>query len=163
MPGHQSGKWPLRARHGTSGPGIGFGYWVGWTTGNEGVPHPCRGFARQGGDFDFLSLMSHGGRKNGWTPSRIFARKTKRPRLDLSLGTSVDQPSPKCCSIANVFRTPSPVNGSSVPDMARTGSMDNCMKPRGFSNAPVFPSKADGNRVLENNGRRRFPLTHEDT
>jgi hypothetical protein len=56
-----------------------------------------------------------------WTLLRIFARKTKRPRLDLSLGTSVDQPSPKCCSIANVFLTPSPVNGSSVPDMARTG------------------------------------------
>jgi hypothetical protein len=62
--------------------------------------------------------------------SRIFARKTKRPGLDLSLRTSVDQPSPKCCSIANVFPTPNPVNGSSVPDMARTGSMDNRMKVR---------------------------------
>jgi hypothetical protein len=28
-----------------------------------------------------------------------IARKTKRPRLNLSHGTLVDQPSPKCCSI----------------------------------------------------------------
>jgi hypothetical protein len=88
----------------------------------------------------------------GAAASWIFTRKTKRPRLDLSLGTSVDQPSPKCCSIANVFLTPDRVNSSSVPDMARTGSMDNCMKVRGFSDAPAFPPKIDGYRVLENNG-----------
>ena len=53
----------------------------------------------------------------------IFTHKTKRPRLNLSLGTSVDQPSPKCCSIANLSLTPDAVNGSSVPDMAQMGSI----------------------------------------
>jgi hypothetical protein len=53
--------------------------------------------------------------------TQIFARKTKRPRLDLSLGTSVDQPSPKCCSRTTVALPPSTVNGSSVPDMALMG------------------------------------------
>src|SRR5262252_807892 len=32
----------------------------------------------------------------------LFARKTKRPGLSLSPGTSVDQPSPKCCSRTTV-------------------------------------------------------------
>jgi hypothetical protein len=35
-----------------------------------------------------------------------FVRKTKRPRLDLSPGTSVDQPSPKCCSRTTVVWAP---------------------------------------------------------
>src|SRR5208283_1762471 len=48
-----------------------------------------------------------------------FAYKTKRPRLSLSLGTSVDQPSPKCCSRTTLNVTPNPVNGSPVPYMAR--------------------------------------------
>ena len=51
---------------------------------------------------------------------RRFARKTKRPRLDLSRGTSVDQPSPKCCSRTTVTLTPCTVNGSLVPYPART-------------------------------------------
>ena len=88
---------------------------------------PCRTKRNKYG----ASIIS-GGSSSPWTLSRLFARKTKRPRLDLSLGTSVDQPSPKCCSIANVFLTPSPVNGSSVLDMARTGSMDKRMKVRGL-------------------------------
>src|SRR5579859_8042200 len=50
----------------------------------------------------------------------IFARKTKRPRLDLSLGTSVDQPSPKCCSRTTLTLPPHPVNGPLVPYLART-------------------------------------------
>jgi len=49
----------------------------------------------------------------------IFARKTKRPGLSLSPRTFVDQPSPKCCSIANVFLRPDPVNGPSVLELAR--------------------------------------------
>ena len=39
--------------------------------------------------------------RDGWCESEEkgnFGHKTKRPRLDLSHGTSVDQPSPKCCS-----------------------------------------------------------------
>src|SRR5271165_3301476 len=48
-----------------------------------------------------------------------FTRKTKRPRLNLSLGTSVDQPSPKCCSKTTLILTPDQVNGSPVPYMAR--------------------------------------------
>ena len=54
------------------------------------------------------------------TQESAFSRKTKRPRLDLSLGTSVDQPSPKCCS-RTTLRLPTPaVNGSLVLPMART-------------------------------------------
>ena len=53
--------------------------------------------------------------------TEILARKTKRPRLNLSLGTSVDQPSPKCCSRTTVALPPGAVNGSSVLDMARMG------------------------------------------
>jgi len=37
----------------------------------------------------------------------------------LSLGTSVDQPSPKCCSRTTLTLTPTPVNGSIVPCLAR--------------------------------------------
>ena len=38
-------------------------------------------------------------RHGGWQPyMETMACKTKRPGLDLSLGTFVDQPSPKCCS-----------------------------------------------------------------
>src|ERR1017187_10573886 len=33
-----------------------------------------------------------------WGNPGVLARKTKRPRLDLSLGTYVAQPSPKGCS-----------------------------------------------------------------
>src|SRR5215469_18605817 len=44
----------------------------------------------------------------------LFARKTKRPGLSLSPGTSVDQPSPKCCSRTTVGGTLGIVNGSSV-------------------------------------------------
>jgi hypothetical protein len=43
-----------------------------------------------------------------------FACKTKRPRLNLSLGTSVDQPSPKCCSRRRLSQARKPVNGSTV-------------------------------------------------
>jgi hypothetical protein len=42
-------------------------------------------------------------------------RKTKRPRLCLSLGTYVDQPSPKCCSKTRLSRVDQPVYGPSVP------------------------------------------------
>ena len=42
-------------------------------------------------------------------------RKTKRPRLDLSLGTYVDQPSPKCCSKTRLLHDPKLVNGPCVP------------------------------------------------
>jgi hypothetical protein len=49
----------------------------------------------------------------------ISARKTKRPGLSLSPRTFADQPSPKCCSIANLILTPDKVNGPSVPAMAR--------------------------------------------
>ncbi len=49
----------------------------------------------------------------------IYTHKTKRPRLDLSLGTSVDQPSPKCCSRTTLTLLPLTVNGSLVPCMAR--------------------------------------------
>jgi hypothetical protein len=83
----------------------------------------------------------------GTAALRFFAHKTKRPRLSLSLGTSVDQPSPKCCSIANLILTPTPVNGSSVPEMARTGSIRNHMK------ALVFLSREP--RLDPANSRRR--------
>src|SRR4029077_12617151 len=105
-------------------------------------------------DKDGVPTSSQGKRSAGLP--RIFTRKTKRPRLDLSLGTSVDQPSPKCCSIANVFPTPSPVNGSSVPDMARTGSMDNRMKARGLGRTFGFRAPIDSRGVLENNGRAKI-------
>jgi hypothetical protein len=62
-------------------------------------------------------VLRHGTNGEPWKP--CFARKTKRPRLNLSLGTSVDQPSPKCCSRTTLVPTPSPVNGSPVPYMAR--------------------------------------------
>ncbi len=45
---------------------------------------------------------------------RVLVRKTKRPRLDLSLGTSVDQPSPKCCSRTTLTPRPDSWNGSRV-------------------------------------------------
>jgi len=51
----------------------------------------------------------------------IIARKTKRPRLSLSLGTSADQPSPKCCSRRTLVLHPKTVNGSTVPPMAPMG------------------------------------------
>jgi hypothetical protein len=41
-------------------------------------------------------------------------RKTKRPRLGLSRGTYVDQPSPKCCSIRSIGYGPVLVNGTQV-------------------------------------------------
>ena len=91
-----------------------------------------------------------------------WQRKTKRPRLNLSLGTSVDQPSPKCCSIANVFLTPDPVNGSSVPDMARTGSIDNCMKVRDFNRWTYSIRKLTQTARRKTKARPRFPLKHED-
>ena len=63
----------------------------------------------------------HGGGFRGDTVLGLdFARKTKRPRLDLSRGTSVDQPSPKCCSRTTLALPRQPVNGSPVPWMART-------------------------------------------
>jgi hypothetical protein len=43
-----------------------------------------------------------------------FQRKTKRPRLDLSLGAYVDQPSPKCCSIRKIRHSLNLVNGTLV-------------------------------------------------
>ena len=57
-----------------------------------------------------------------------FWRKTKRPRLGLSLGTSVDQPSPKCCSRSNVLLPPNWVNGSPVLHMARKWGIANALK-----------------------------------
>src|SRR5271165_2463591 len=56
-------------------------------------------------------------------PGKICRHKTKRPRLDLSLGTSVDQPSPKCCSRITLTLTLNPVNGSAV---LRGGTQDPC-------------------------------------
>src|ERR1700687_3238602 len=41
-------------------------------------------------------------------------RKTKRPRLDLSLGTFADQPSPKCCSIRRIGLVEEKENGPRV-------------------------------------------------
>src|SRR5450755_1385031 len=43
------------------------------------------------------------------------ARKTKRPRLSLRLGTYVDQPSPKCCSRRSIDAAAQPGNGPIVP------------------------------------------------
>jgi hypothetical protein len=66
-----------------------------------------------------------------WYPSfgLVFARKTKRPRLSLSLGTSVDQPSPKCCSKTTLFLTFGMVNSLPVLSMARTcGYRPNAVK-----------------------------------
>src|SRR5437879_5722191 len=49
----------------------------------------------------------------------FWRAQNKTSRTQLSPRTFADQPSPKCCSIANVFPISSPVNGSSVPWMAR--------------------------------------------
>ena len=49
-----------------------------------------------------------------WNYPQWFGRKTKRPRLNLSLGTSVDQPSPKCCSRTTLTLGPDSWNGSRV-------------------------------------------------
>lgn len=43
------------------------------------------------------------------------AGKTKRPRLNLSGGTFVDQPFPKCCSGISLTLSSDPVNGARVP------------------------------------------------
>ncbi len=46
--------------------------------------------------------------------THMRTRKTKRPRLDLSLGTFVDQPSPKCCSRKSIDSQARVENGTSV-------------------------------------------------
>ena len=53
------------------------------------------------------------------TPDSLFAGKTKRPRPGLGLGTSVDQPSPKCCSRTTIRHSEKVVYGPCVPYMAR--------------------------------------------
>jgi len=53
-------------------------------------------------------------------------RKTKRPRLSLSLGASVDQPSPKCCSITRIGQGRDSVNGTEVPE-GGTIVLDRCL------------------------------------
>ncbi len=56
----------------------------------------------------------------GWQKYR-FTRKTKRPRLGLSHGTYVDQPSPKCCSRTTLRMPQESGNGSDVLCMALMG------------------------------------------
>jgi hypothetical protein len=52
--------------------------------------------------------------KRDWGNAGVLARKTKRPRLDLSLGTYVDQPSPKCCSRRSIGGDGKVENGTGV-------------------------------------------------
>jgi hypothetical protein len=60
------------------------------------------------------------GRDAPTKPSRD-GYKTKRPRLGLSRGTYVDQPSPKCCSMTILDSVAAMRNGSNVPHEARVG------------------------------------------
>jgi hypothetical protein len=56
-------------------------------------------------------------RNSGENPlrsTRHLEHKTKRPRLDLSLGTYVDQPSPKCCSRRIIDAVEKVENGTRV-------------------------------------------------
>src|SRR5258708_36440714 len=50
-----------------------------------------------------------------WKVCKQIIHKTKRPRLGLSLRTSVDQPSPKCCSRRRLLYGSEHVYGSRVP------------------------------------------------
>jgi hypothetical protein len=57
--------------------------------------------------------------------------KTKRPGLSLSPGTSVDQPSPKCCSRTTLVPSPASVNGPSVLRVGTSGPAMQCDSPGG--------------------------------
>ena|ERR1700730_17781615 len=51
----------------------------------------------------------------------ILSTKQNAPGLDLSLGTYVDQPSPKCCSRRIIDAVEKVENGTRVPSRALTG------------------------------------------
>jgi len=59
-----------------------------------------------------------------WTGSEVtelrgFSAQNKTPQTQFESWASVDQPSPKCCSKANLNSPPPPVNGSAVLCMAQ--------------------------------------------
>jgi len=97
--------------NGSSVPGAGtsgVGMWKPTRDGERISDYEC--------DFPFLATSARSGHSISVMSltHELFARKTKRPGLSLSPGTSVDQPSPKCCSRTTVGGTLGIVNGSSV-------------------------------------------------
>src|SRR5215471_20584262 len=83
----------------------------------------------------------------------LFARKTKRPGLSLSPGTSVDQPSPKCCSRTTLAGNPWTVNGSSVLRAGTSGVRvvrKQCEINSGFLTASVISHFSQPRREVGN-------------